>query len=118
MVKIEGLFSQDSFGQSMTTLGDIDHDGFSDIAIGAPSIYHRAHSGSVYLFSGAILQEGGSVTPYDAVFQIQGEERASQLGFSMIYGGDIDKDGTEDLIVGSLGAEEEKGGGYVFSLPQ
>ena len=52
---IEGADSGDNFGQNVSWIGDVNGDGYSDIAIGAPlySYGHAIHEGRVYVYHGS-----------------------------------------------------------------
>ena len=91
-----------AFGSSITTLGDINMDGFNDIAIGAPGADQGI--GRVYIFHGT--RSGVIVEPAQIIsgqrlyltdsFSVRG------FGYALSGGLDMDLNGYPDLIVGSL----------------
>jgi hypothetical protein len=80
------------FGQAVTAAGDVDGDGFDDIAIGAPE--DDAHHGGVFLFRGnaAALETTWAWT----ADPIEGWATGWALA-----AGDLDRDATVDLLVGA-----------------
>ncbi len=78
------------FGTAIAGLGDFDHDGFADIAVGAYS--ENGGRGSVRVFRGP----AGA-----ASWVFTGDAMSDQFGVVLDVAGDVDKDGTPDLLVGS-----------------
>jgi len=110
-VKIDGEDSGDSFGERIVTLGDIDGDGISDFAVS--SYYHNSagqkNSGRVYIY------RGGSVISTKPWHTIDGSRPQANFGFSIACAGDINADGTNDIIVGAPGdGPENEGVVYLY----
>jgi hypothetical protein len=84
----------DEFGKSVAAIGDIDGDGFGDVAIGGPfGDGYQPDAGYVNLYSGR--------TGY-SIRQLKGLATGDHFGWSVAgLGGDIDGDGVSDLIVGA-----------------
>ncbi|KAJ6657261.1 hypothetical protein lerEdw1_002628, partial [Lerista edwardsae] len=92
------------FGFSVTGIGDIDQDGYGDVAIGAPLEDHQANPtsfGSVYIYNSNKDGVQGSFSQRIA---------AAQIGPGLVYFGrsvagglDLTQDGLPDIAVGSLG---------------
>ncbi len=79
-----------SFGLWATTLGDVDGDGITDFAVGAPGGSQIFKVGRVYAFSGAkgaLLYELVGESPYDL------------FGAKVAGSGDLTGDGIGDLVV-------------------
>src|SRR5687768_17473890 len=101
LLTVGGDAPGDHAGWSAIGLSDIDGDGRGDFAVGAPEADGpvdgagrvRVHSGA----SGAVL------------FQWQGALQADGLGGSLASAGDVDGDGTVDLLVGAWRASEQSG---------
>lgn len=118
---INGDSSGDEAGWSVIAAGDINGDGFADIAIGAPfGNDGGAQAGETYVVFG---KSGTFGTPdgigRDAVslstlapaagFVIQGDLAGDRSGYSVGRLGDVNGDGIDDLIIG---ANENSDGGF------
>ena len=85
-----------SFGQTLAGGGDVNHDGFADVVVGAPSF--SSTSGRVYVYTGG----AGGLAPIAAT--VLTGSAGSGFGSSVDAVGDADGDGYSDLIVGATGA--------------
>ncbi|XP_062434993.1 integrin alpha-4 [Rhea pennata] len=86
------------FGESIANLGDIDNDGFEDVAIGAPQEDNLR--GVIYIYNG---RENG-ITPSFSQ-RIQGHHVSNALsmfGQSIASGIDADNNGYQDVAVGAF----------------
>ncbi|NXM24950.1 ITA4 protein, partial [Oxyruncus cristatus] len=86
------------FGESIANLGDIDNDGFEDVAIGAPQEDNL--KGAIYIYNG---REDG-ITPSFSQ-RIQGHQVSNSLsmfGQSIASGIDADNNGYQDVAVGAF----------------
>ncbi|XP_077769377.1 integrin alpha-7 isoform X4 [Canis aureus] len=82
------------FGISLAVLGDLNQDGFADIAVGAPFDGH----GKVFIYHGSSL--GVVVKPSQV---LEGEAvGVKSFGYSLSGGLDVDGNHYPDLLVGSL----------------
>jgi hypothetical protein len=103
-----------SFGSSVSLVGDVNGDGWADVALGARlySIGGNTSLGRVEVYYG-----GQSGLADSAGETLYGQNEGDQLGWSL-SGGDINSDGLADLIVGAFGydgPESEEGAALVFS---
>ncbi|NQU47949.1 MAG: FG-GAP repeat protein [Planctomycetes bacterium] len=82
------------FGQSVAGAGDLNHDGYADLFIGAShtSLYGNVAPGAAYLHSG---KDGTLLKKWD------GAENLDSFGWSVAGGCDVNGDGTDDLLVGA-----------------
>ncbi|CAJ0959150.1 unnamed protein product [Ranitomeya imitator] len=101
---LTGLQEYGRFGVSIAVLGDLDQDGFNDIAIGAP-FDGKDKNGMVFIFNGN--SKGLSPKPSQVLEGMWGSSLApSFFGFSIRGGKDLDGNGYPDLIVGAFGVDK------------
>ncbi|XP_053555952.1 integrin alpha-IIb [Bombina bombina] len=93
------------FGSSIASLGDLDQDGFNDVAVGAP-FGGKTGSGCVYIYRGG--NSGLSAQPSQVLEPTLPPN--SRFGFALRGGMDIDDNGYPDLLVGAFEADKA----YIF----
>jgi hypothetical protein len=92
-----GEVDRDLFGTSVTSVGDFNGDGISDVTVGAPDNGSGGvRSGRAYTFFGPL---SGTIAAASADSIVTGSNQ-DELGMS-VAGGDINADGAPDLIVGA-----------------
>jgi hypothetical protein len=93
----EGNQADASMGVSVASVGDVNGDGFSDVAVGA-NFYDLGQSdeGATFVYHGAA--RGVSTTP-EAAFEVN--QAAANLGCSVASAGDVNGDGYSDMIIGA-----------------
>jgi hypothetical protein len=88
-----GSSPQEQFGHSLCCAGDVDQDGFADLAVGSPySDQWGASSGSVRLYSSA---------NWNLVNRHVGAFGGDRFGWALAPAGDLDQDGRADLWIGA-----------------
>ena len=113
----EGQESGDSFGETLA-VGDFDHDGVDDLAVGAPheDLGGDAAAGVVHVFYGS-LGAGLQATGIDTITS-PNEAPLAQLG-GALAAGDFDGDGYDDLAVGApdrvISAQDYAGAVEIYS---
>ena len=124
----QGVDEFDRAGNAVAFLGDINGDGFDDIAIGAytANVGGKSDSGQVYVLFGSrrsfenmsdladLLEENGGNG--ELGFVITGIEASDALGFSIAAAGDVNGDGFDDFLVGAADGEigNNDGQGYLI----
>uniref|UniRef100_A0A8D2A7I8 VWFA domain-containing protein n=1 Tax=Sus scrofa TaxID=9823 RepID=A0A8D2A7I8_PIG len=88
------------FGAALTALGDVNGDGLTDVAIGAPG--EQDNRGAVYLFHGT-SELGISPSHSQRVTGSQLSLSLQYFGRSLSGGQDLTQDGLVDLAVGAQG---------------
>ncbi|XP_056368295.1 integrin alpha-3 [Oenanthe melanoleuca] len=90
--------SHSGFGFALASLGDINQDGFQDIAVGAPF----EGPGKVYIYHSSA--QGLQERPRQVISGSElGPSRIQTFGYSLSGGLDMDGNSYPDLLVGSLG---------------
>lgn len=113
---IDGAAGLGYFGEALCGIGDINGDGFDDVAIGAPGATREANNsmwaGEVRVFHGCI--DGLESMP--AVVLV-GPHARSMFGATLAGRGDLNGDARTDLLVGApsfTGARDSSGGVFLF----
>jgi hypothetical protein len=102
-VRLVGERSGDHAGWSVTAAGDVNGDGYDDVAVGAYEDDEGGdYAGAVYLFHGPM---SGSINLSRADAKLVGEAAHDHAGWSVAGAGDVNRDGYADLIVGAYGAD-------------
>lgn len=85
------------FGHTVSTAGDVNGDGYADIAIGAYYFDNGlSNEGAVYIHMG---NQSGINMVADKV--IEGEQFGAEFGWAVASAGDVNGDGYGDLLVGA-----------------
>jgi hypothetical protein len=113
---LNGIAAGDLFGCSVSSAGDVNGDGYSDVLIGAKqNDLGGSNSGSAYIFYGGITVNN---VP-DAVFT--GAAANDNFGYSVASAGDVNNDGYIDVIIGAPYNDQtgsDAGKAYVFTNTQ
>lgn len=102
------------FGSSVSSAGDVNGDGYSDVIIGGPEydIAGGNNEGRAYVYHGA--PNGINTTP---VLLVEGNQANSSFGYSVSAAGDVNADGYGDVLIGAPGysnGESLEGVVFVF----
>lgn len=101
-VKFTGTQALQYFGYHANGIGDIDNDGYDDFAVGSPSLDDSgANKGAAYIFYGSATRyTSGNVSTLGV--RLLGETTGDFFGSTVNTAGDLDADGYDDLLIGSL----------------
>lgn len=108
-------FNEDYFGSSVAGVGDLNGDGFDDVAIGSHETDNQGYgwdSGSAYLYMGSVAGVD-QATEFELI-PPDGDEN-DHYAYSVSAAGDVNGDGYADLIVGAYGADGGRGAAYLYS---
>jgi hypothetical protein len=115
--KLVGEAMSDQAGSSVAGAGDTNGDGFSDILVGAWSQDSNGiDAGATYLVMGPVTGEFALSAAYATFIADEAFDRA---GSSVAGAGDVDGDGTGDLLIGAPINSElgtERGAAYLISI--
>lgn len=103
---LEGERAGGQLGWAVSAVADVDGDGASEVLTSAPFDPSGGESaGRVYLYSGAT---GESLLTWTGA-------AGDRLGFAIADAGDVDGDGTPDVIAGAPGPTGAVGAAFVYS---
>ncbi len=101
-----GLTASGGYGNSVSSAGDVNGDGFDDIIIGASG--YSSGTGRAYIYFGGLTTN----TVADVV--MTGEANNNYFGVSVSSAGDVNSDGYSDVIVGASGNSSDRGKVYLY----
>ncbi len=85
------------FGWSVSTAGDVNGDGYSDVIVGAPTYSHPGLSeGGAWVYHGS-----GPSMSTTAAWRKESDQAGAQFGYAVATAGDVNNDGYADVIVGA-----------------
>lgn len=97
-----------SFGVSVSSAGDVNGDGYSDIVAGA-QLYDNSQADE----GAAFVWLGGGRGTFSSPTELTGQQDQSNFGQSVANAGDVNGDGYSDFIVGAP-SEAPKGAAYIY----
>ncbi len=97
LLELQGASDGDRFGASVAAAGDVDNDGFGDVVVGAPGNDERP--GAAYVYSG----KTGAL-----LLTFTGGQPGERFGHAVSGLGDVNGDGSSDIVVGAPSAARKK----------
>lgn len=97
-------------GFSVAGPGDMDGDGFPEVAVGSP-FRNKVLStgvGAVFVF------KGNATGSFSTMWMKEGTGANANFGYSVAGAGDVDGDGLADLIIGAPGTASGKGAAHLY----
>lgn len=112
-VILESNQASANYGRSVAGVGDINNDGYDDIAVGAYNYDNgQTNEGRVYVYLGSV--SGVSITP---VATLEVNQAQCNFGVSVAAAGDVNNDGFDDVIIGAYNYDNgstNEGRAYVY----
>lgn len=98
---VTGVAAGDRFGSAVASVGDVNGDGYGDVAVGAYSatVSGRTAAGAVSIFFGGAAGIGATPTTV-----LNGGSSGDFFGWS-VSSGDVNGDGYSDVVVGAPGVD-------------
>jgi hypothetical protein len=98
------------FGTSVSTAGDVNHDGYHDVVVGAPKF--GTAGGTIFIYFGSA--SGLATTPSQTRV---GRSGIADFGDTVAWAGDVNGDNFDDVIVGApggFGSSDDRVRTYLF----
>jgi hypothetical protein len=115
-VTMTGGAAYDWFGSSVSTAGDVNKDGYSDVIVGSYCNYPgEIDAGRSYIYF------GGTSTNNNTDVIIIGEAAGDAFGGAVSTAGDVNGDGYSNVIVGASGNDaggDDAGRAYIYFIYQ
>lgn len=106
----EGEDSTKGIGTSVSSAGDVNADGFSDVILGAFGGKSHTAEGVAHVYLGSAVGLGPT-----SAWTAEGNQEFATFGNSVATAGDVDGDGYSDILVGAPGFDHgENGEGRAF----
>ena len=104
-VEFTGEAAWDTVGQSVSSAGDVNNDGYDDILVGAAYNHDGgSDAGAAYLIYGSsTLLTSASLS---TAVEFTGEASGNVSGSSVSSAGDVNNDGYDDILIGAYGNDD------------
>ena len=110
---LNGIYSRDNSGRSVSSAGDVNGDGYDDLIIGVGTAHRGGdrNVGETYVVYGGASAPGTrgrlNLSTLDGTdgFILTGIDALDYSGLSVSSAGDVNRDGYDDLIIGARDAD-------------
>ena len=102
-----------SMGYSVSSAGDVNGDGYSDVIVGA----YQYDNGQISEGAAFVYHGSASGISTSAAVIVESNQAIAYMGISVSSAGDVNGDGYSDVIVGAYGyanGETDEGGAFVY----
>ena len=103
--RANGVSTDDTSGRAVSSAGDMNHDGFADIMIGAIGADpHGANSGQThFVYGGSAVPGTVELSGLNGTngFRVNGISTGDRSGYSVSDAGDVNGDGFADIVIGA-----------------
>jgi hypothetical protein len=112
-----GESAADKLGTSVSSLGDLNDDGFDDFIAGAPGDDAEGpEAGAAYVVYGGATVGGGFDEDDAYAVKMTGESSQDEFGGNVVGDGDIDDDGVGDVMVSAPNSGGDAAIGSVYIM--
>jgi len=105
-VTLTGEAAENYFGNSVSTAGDVNGDGYSDVIVGAWG--YNINRGKAYIYYGGSSMNNSADTTFT------GETTGNYFGYSVSTAGDLNGNVFPDVIIGAYGFNNNTGKAYLY----
>ena len=99
----KGESAADGFGVSVSDAGDVNHDGYNDVIVGA--LWANANNGRAYIYYGGMFMDNVVDVTLDG---------NSEFGFCASGAGDVNGDSYDDVVVSTYKYDSDRGAAFIF----
>ncbi len=115
-VQYTGNGERNEIGSALAGIGDINADGYDDIAIGAQRLGDNRSGKTFIIYGQAEALAGGDIESIENYFL--GEADYDRSGAAVATAGDMTGDGIDDFVIGAPGSDDvDSNAGKVYLIP-
>ena len=95
---VDGAAARTRLGMGASGAGDVNHDGYDDVLIGAYGFPNDSFTGAAYVYYGSNAGLGS-----DPAWSVVGDQSNTYMGMSVARAGDLNGDDLDDILMGAHG---------------